>query len=148
MWRRVRRPRVLIYSAVLVLIVAAVFTSIALRKPFKVDVVRDRASLARLVEDGRIENLYRLQVMNATEATQRYRLRVDGRPGLAIGSRPDFTVDPADARWVAVRVQLPPEGASGLAPGAHPIHFMIDRLEAGETSPVTVTEKSTFVLPR
>jgi cytochrome c oxidase accessory protein FixG len=40
--------------AVLVLIVAAVMGSLALRTPFKVDVVRDRASLARIVDDGQL----------------------------------------------------------------------------------------------
>jgi cytochrome c oxidase accessory protein FixG len=146
MWRRVRRARVLIYTAVLLIIVAAVGASIALRKPFKVDVVRDRASLARLVEDGRIENVYRLQLMNATEAQQRFRLRVEGLPGVALASRNDFEVGAAEARWIAVRVQLPPESASGLAAGAHPIRFMIDRV--ADDGAITVTEKSTFVLPR
>jgi cytochrome c oxidase accessory protein FixG len=148
MWRRVLRPRVLFYGGVLLVIVGAVVTSIALRKPFRVDVVRDRASLARVVDDGRVENVYRLQVMNATEARQQFRVRVAGLPGLSVASRDALTVDSADARWVAVRVQLPPEGAAGLAPGAHAIHFMIDRLEPAQAAPVTVTEKSTFVLPR
>ena len=62
MWRRVFRPRVLVYSAVLWLIMAGVALSLWLRVPFKVDVVRDRGALAKLVEDGRLENGYRIQV--------------------------------------------------------------------------------------
>src|SRR6185369_6956459 len=62
--KRVARPRVLVYSGVLVLIAIAFVASLWLRKPFRVDVVRDRGTLARLVDDGRIENVYRLQVMN------------------------------------------------------------------------------------
>ena len=38
------------------------------------------ASLARLVEDGQIENVYRLQIMNATEQPQRYRVAVRACP--------------------------------------------------------------------
>ena len=45
-WRRVLRPRVLVYGAVLLPICAALATSLALRTPFKVDVVRDRTALA------------------------------------------------------------------------------------------------------
>ena len=45
--------------------------SLATRSPFKADVVRDRGALARMVEDGRVENVYRLQLMNATEQPQR-----------------------------------------------------------------------------
>ena len=55
----------------LLLILAALLTSLFMRAPFKVDVVRDRGALARLVEDGWVENVYRLQIMNATEQSQR-----------------------------------------------------------------------------
>ncbi|HPO20295.1 MAG TPA: cytochrome c oxidase accessory protein CcoG, partial [Rubrivivax sp.] len=78
--QRVFRPRVLVYSAILLLLVAALVASMALRSPFRVDIVRDRASLARLVDDGQIENIYRLQIMNATETAQRYRVAVRGLP--------------------------------------------------------------------
>jgi polyferredoxin len=67
---RVLRPRVLLYTAILVLICTALFASIWLRKPFKVDVVRDRGAMARVVDDGWVENVYRLQIMNATESVR------------------------------------------------------------------------------
>src|SRR5262249_39224880 len=62
MFRRILRPRVLIYGAVLVVISVAFLASLSWRQPLKVDVVRDRASLARLVDEGRIENVYRIQL--------------------------------------------------------------------------------------
>src|SRR5690606_22707102 len=58
--RRALRPRVLVYSAVLAAIALAVGTSLFLRVPMKVDVIRDRGALARMVEFGRVENVYRL----------------------------------------------------------------------------------------
>src|SRR6478672_5524022 len=81
MWRRVLRPRVLVYGLVLSAIAAAFVTSLALRAPFKADVVRDRGSLARLVEGGRIENVYRIQLMNGTERAQRFHVGVEGLDG-------------------------------------------------------------------
>ena len=78
MWRRVPRPRVLVYSLVLVAVAAAFVASLALRAPFKADIVRDRGTLARLVAGGRIENVYRVQLMNGTEQTQRFRIAVEG----------------------------------------------------------------------
>ena len=88
MLRRVLRPRVLVYGAVLLaLCVGAAGAAWSLRTPLKVDVVRDRASLARIVAGGKLENVYRLQIMNATEQPQRY--RIDGRraaTGLALAS--------------------------------------------------------------
>ncbi len=146
--RRVFRPRVLIYSAVLLLIGIAFITSLALRSPFKVDVVRDRGALARLVGEGQVENVYRLQVMNATESVQRYRVRVEGLAGASLSSRPDFEVGPAQARWLPVSVQIPPETARSLGAGAHPMRFEIERVADAQDAPATVREKSTFVVPR
>ena len=139
--RHVLRPRVLIYSAILGAVVLAMVVSLALRTPFKVDVVRDRGMLARMVEAGRIENVYRLQIMNATEATQNFSIGVEGLPGLVVVSDKDVTIESTQARWVAVRLQLPPDAAS---PGSHTIHFVI----AGPASLGRVVEKSVFIVPR
>jgi polyferredoxin len=147
--RRVFRPRVLVYSAILLLLVGGLVASMALRSPFRVDVVRDRASLARLVDDGQIENLYRLQIMNATEQPQRYRVTVQGLPGVRIEGSDTVEVQPAEARWLTVSVRVPPETAASRAAGAHPIEFEVQRLDPGPDAPVARTvEASTFVLPR
>jgi len=144
-WRRVLRARVLVYGSVLLLITTLVAGGIALRKPFRVDVLRDRASLARLVARGHVENLYRLQIMNATEAPQRYAIGVEGLDGIVVSERAPIEVEPAAARWVAVHVQVPPETAAQAAPGVHPIRFVVTRVDAA--APAEVHEKSTFILP-
>jgi cytochrome c oxidase accessory protein FixG len=142
---RVLRPRVLIYGAVLVLISAAFVASLALRSPLKVDVVRDRTTLARLVEQGRIENVYRLQLMNATEDRQRYHLGVSGLAQAQIAGPTEVELEGAQARWVTLAVRVPPETAQAAGPGAHPIRFEI----VGDGSSArTLVEKSTFVVPR
>ena len=139
-WAHVLRPRVLVYGAVLGAVVLAIGLSLALRTPFKVDVERDRASLARIVAGGNIENVYRLQLMNATETTQSYHISVQGLPGLVINSTNTVQVEPTQSRWVPVRLLLPADGAQ---PGSHPIHFLIDDLGGNH-----VTEKSVFLVPR
>jgi len=149
--RRVMRPRVIVYTLILFLICAAFVTSIAMRAPFRVDVVRDRASLARLVDDGRVENVYRLQVMNTTERSQSYRIRVSGLPTLAVASDAEVTTRPAEARWLTVSVQMAPEAALQAGSGAHPIHFHIEQLAGPGLDPADATqvdEKSTFIIPR
>jgi polyferredoxin len=85
-WHHVLRPSILIYTAILLGIVMAMLVSLTLRTPFKVNVLRDRGVMARIVSGGNIENVYQLQVMNATETAQRYKIRVTGLPGLAITS--------------------------------------------------------------
>lgn len=139
--RRVLRPRVLVYATVLLALTTGLMLSLALRTPLKVDVVRDRAALSRIVAGGKLENVYRLQVMNATEQPQRYRLAAEGLPGLALASEDTVAVGPAESRWVAVRLQLPYGGAPA---GSHPIHFDISVV--GGTA--HVREKSVFLVPR
>jgi cytochrome c oxidase accessory protein FixG len=147
--RRMLRPRVLVYSAVLFLITAALFTSLWMRSPFKVDVVRDRGTLARIVEDGWIENVYRLQIMNTTEQVQRYRIGAAGLPAMATDARSDVVVEPAQAQWVAVAVRVPPEAATAAGSGSHAISFTVERLpDLPATNSRTVVEKSTFMVPR
>jgi len=150
--RRIFRPRVLVYTAVLVLIVLALLVSLALRHPFKVDVVRDRAALAPLVDDGQIENVYRLQIMNATEQAQRYQIGVHGLPDIRLATVPDVQLAPAEARWVTLNVRVPPQTAQRAGAGAHVIHFDIALQQPGaggqSTGGAAISEKSTFVVPR
>jgi cytochrome c oxidase accessory protein FixG len=146
--RRVLRPRVLIYGLVLLAICTAFVTSLALRSPFRVDVVRDRGALARIVDEGRIENVYRLQVMNATESMQSYRVNVEGMAGATIVGRAEFQVGPAEARWVPVGVQVDPDTAGRLGPGAHPVQFVVERVAEDGAPPYRVNEKTTFIVPR
>lgn len=135
------RPRVLIYTGILGAMVLAIFVSLAMRTPFKVNVVRDRGVMARVVDAGKTENVYRLQVMNATEAEQRYRITVEGFPGLMITSEDTIKVESTEARTLPVRVQAPFEAA---APGSHEIHFEIESLD----SPGKLKEESTFIIPK
>lgn len=142
MLRRTMRPRVLIYTGILAAITLAVGLSLFMRTPLKVDVIRDRGALARMVEQGRIENVFRLQIMNATESPQRYAISVSGLPGITLDSSAEVEVLSTEVRAVAVRVQIPPDAAS---PGSHPIHFDI---RAISDESIHVSEKAAFLVPR
>lgn len=140
--RRVLRPRVLIYSSILILISIALVTSLVLRTPLKVDVVRDRAALSRIVAGGKLENIYRLQIMNATETAQRYHISAQGLAGLEVVTDADIDIEPAQSRWVVVRLHIP----YGSAPsGSHTVFFDI---QAQGPSDAKVTEKAIFLVPR
>ena len=140
-FRRVLRPRVLVYGTVLAVVSLGLIWSLLTRASFRVDVVRDRGVIARMVGQGQIENVYRLQIMNATEHQQHYRLHVTGIEGVRIVSDPVVFVDAANSRWVPVRVQIPPNAAAG----SYPISFMI---AAQGIPPDEVIEKSVFLVPR
>ena len=104
--------------------------------------VRDRGTIARMVGQGQIENVYRLQVLNATEHGQQYGLAITGINGARIVSDAQVMVDAASARWVPVRVQAPPGAASA---GSHPINFVVSA-QGGQQD--EVVEKSVFLVPR
>ncbi|MDB5937141.1 MAG: ccoG, partial [Massilia sp.] len=142
MRRRVLRPRVLAYSALLALIVGALGTALTLRTPLKLDVMRDRGAMGREVEDDLIENVYRLQVMNTAETAHTFRIAVTGLPSIRLATPDTATLDGASARAVPVRVRVPREAAR---PGSNHIEFT---LVAVDDPSLKVAEKAVFIVPR
>jgi len=137
----VMRPRVLLYSAILGMIILATAWGLGTRIPLKVDVIRDRATLAREADDGRIENIYTLRIMNTEEAPRRYALSVSGLPGAEIIGERIVEVPAATTESVLVSVRVPPESG---AKGANHIFFEI---QAQNHDKVRVSEKASFMLP-
>ncbi len=148
MWARVTRARVLIYSAVLLAIVVAFVSSLYSRPPFRVDIVRDRGTLARVVDDGFVENVYRVQIMNASENTQRYRIGVEQLLQPTVDGGQDLVLGPAEARWVPIAVRVSPDAAGRMGSGAHGMTILVEQLRQGSEPQVDVREKSTFMVPR
>ena len=147
--RRIFRPRVLVYTAVLVLICAGLGLGLFMRSPVRVDVVRDRGALARMVDDGWVENVYRLQLMNTTERVQHYRITALGLDRVSQDLKGEVALAGAEARWVALAVKVPPEVAAQLGSGSHPIRFEVQVLDGPSKVPQhRELEKSTFLVPR
>ncbi|MEO8142631.1 MAG: cytochrome c oxidase accessory protein CcoG [Betaproteobacteria bacterium] len=137
---RIFRPRVLIYCAILVVIVIAACASLWQRVPLKVDVIRDRGVMAREVEGGLVENVYRLQIMNTTESAREFDVSVAGLPTLQLATAPRVRVGATESLMVPVRVRAEP----GLVPaGTHRIEFSV---RAVDDERVSVLEKSAFIL--
>jgi cytochrome c oxidase accessory protein FixG len=147
MFRRALRPRVLIYGAVLSAASVAFAASVALRSPFQFDVIKDRGTLARIVDDGAVENVYRIQIMNRTEAPQTYRVTVGGIEGLVLQAR-EVTVAPAAIESIVASVQLSPEQAQPLRGQSSPIEFEAATQADGSERPAVLRERSTFHVPR
>ncbi len=145
---RVLRPRVLVYSAVLATIVGAAATSLWMRSPIKMDVIRDRGNLARELDDQHIENVYRLQVMNTDERAHRFTLSVEGSSHLGhveiMADTPEhfFEIGPTSSRLIAVRVQAVPHDREGV----QPIEFEL-RTADSDGPEITLHEKSRFMVP-
>jgi len=137
---RAFRPRVLLYAAILGTIIVAAGIGLWTRVPLKVDVIRDRAAIAREVEGGKIENVYRLQIMNAAETARVFEIGVEGLPTLHVAGEARAVVEPASSRMVPVRVRVEPAAAQA---GTHRIEFTVRAVDAGD---VVVREKSVFIV--
>ena len=136
---RVLRPRVLVYAAILSAIGAAMAVSLYLRVPLKVDVIRDRAAIAREVDGGLVENVYRLQIMNTAEQARAFDINVSGLPGLLVWGENITGLPAASSRMVPVRVRVD----ASVPSGSHPIEFTVRALGVAG---VEVREEAVFIV--
>ena len=151
-FRRLLRPRVLIYSTLMVVIIAIFLGSLATRETLRVDIMRDRGSLGREIPGGLVENVYRLQISNASEQALRLTITAEGLPGLTVmsgsgGRVPaiDIAVPAAANLLLPVVVQAPYDAADS---GSHPITFVTQARGQSSDSETEVREASSFIFPQ
>jgi polyferredoxin len=100
------------------LLLAAWVTGLVLRKPVALDVIRDRNALYRMLDDGRVENVYDVKIMNKTESAHRFRISVRGEGDLRVDPEPAiFVVQGGEVFPAGVRVRRPayePEGSETI----------------------------------
>ena len=141
-WAHLLRPRILVYSAILVAMVGLFVGGLAMRQTVKLDVMRDRRVLAREIPGGLLENVYQIQLMNASDTPRRMRFEVQGPPGLVVVS-PKQGIELAASSNVLhpLELAIPTDGArSGV------YHVEITARSAG-ADPVSVHHDSTFIVP-
>ena len=112
------------------------------RTPLKLDVIRDRGAMGREVDNGMIENVYRLQIMNTDEAPHRYRLQVSGIDSIHLETPADVSLGSTESRAVLIRVRIA-EGQGQK--GSNKIWFSLQALDNDD---VQVKEKAVFFVPR
>jgi cytochrome c oxidase accessory protein FixG len=125
-WRDLLRPRLLVYGALLAALTITLGVGLQLRNPVKVDVIRDRTTLMRDTADGRVENVYRLQIMNTSEQPRRFGIEASGLPGLEVMAKQPVQIAAATTQAVVVAVRADP---SAMAAGSHPIYFHVRDLD-------------------
>jgi cytochrome c oxidase accessory protein FixG len=151
--RQVLRPRIIFYASVIIVLTSTFLFSIVTRNPLRADVMRDRGALAREVDGARIENVYRIQVMNSSENAMLVQFTVTGLPELKIltsQGKPlnDVMIGPSSNQLIPIRLS---SELGRVAPGNYPIHFGIEGVEIHSDAANIVRvrdEKSTFIVPR
>ena len=143
MTRRVVRPRILIYTAVLWAIIIVAAFALTNRVPVKVDVIRDRITMAA-PDDPLVENVYRLQVMNTSERPRQFRISASGIAGIELESqRQPISIDGASQRVIPVRLSVDRQQTK---PGANRIVFTVQTV--GDDEPIVIEEGATLIAPK
>ena len=142
--RRVLRGRVILYTTILMVVTVAAIVTLLNRVPVKVDVIRDRTPMMADNADGRIENVYRLQLMNTDETARRFTIIVSGMDDLRLDARENpVELSGSSSRMIPVRVRARP------GPGDHgsrSIEFKVTA-EAAGASAITLVETARFIIP-
>jgi len=102
---RVMRPRVLIYAGLLSALVVGFVVALALRSPVSLDVLRDRNTLYRLTDDGQVDNVYTLRILNKTEKEQRFRIEARGGSVLTLLPQREYVVGSGAVYSLPLRVR-------------------------------------------
>lgn len=135
----VLRPRTLIYSVLLLAIVATLGMALINRVPLRADAIRDRIA-ARETAEGYIENVYRLQIINMENKPHRFVISVAGLPGIKLADTSHLVeVAPLGTHDAVVHVQIDP---SEISARSSPVEFKIQSLDNPD---LTKTVRSTFL---
>ncbi len=102
---RLLRPRLIGYSAVLLVMLAALAVALVERPMVSLDVTKDRG-LFRENSQGLIENIYSLKVINKTQQHQDYRLELVDAEGFQLQGKTRISLAPGEIVDVPVSVTL------------------------------------------
>ena len=99
------RPRLIGYSAVLLVMIAALVVALVQRPMVSLDVTKDRG-MFRENAQGQIENIYSLKVINKTQQRQEYRLELLDAKGFQLQGKTEISLAPGEIVDVPVSVAL------------------------------------------
>ena len=75
------RPRVYLYTSILIGLILAMSWSLSTRIPVSLDVNRDRNILYREATNGDLENVFKLKIMNQDSKAHKFIITMEGLPG-------------------------------------------------------------------
>ena len=141
--KKLLRPRLIIYSSLLLLVTAALVVSVLLRVPLRLDVIRDRNTLYRETNAGLIENVYTLKIMNMDNRPHRYTLEAFGIEGLLLQlDKRNIEVASGEVIELPARLQVEPGNLDRRSAE------VVFELRAVGNERLSVQEKARFLGPR
>ena len=136
---RLLRPRVAVYTLILLITAGAMIATLAMRSPIRLDIIRDRTTLVKATEDGWLENLYQVQIVNTDERPHTFSVNVDGLPGIRLVPAQTITVPAGSTHELPVSVRVEPQNAPA---GSSRITFT---LSATDNRELATEAESSFI---
>jgi len=138
---RLLRPRIVLYSAVLLVVAGIMAFSFGTRSDLEINVINDRNPLYVTLSDGSIRNGYTLKILNMANQPRRFALSVDGLPDATLSlagktGAGDIEVPADQVLTLRLFVAVPAEALSGsvtdvefrlTAPGEAHVHRSVFR---------------------
>ncbi|WP_438970480.1 FixG Ig-like domain-containing protein, partial [Methylophaga sp.] len=138
-----KRPRVIIYSLILLMALSGIVYGFATLSPTEFKVIHDRQPVFVKLSDGSIQNKYTLKLLNKTQQPIEVRYRVSGLDGATLhGMDEEVIVEPGKVIPVTALVRV---SADDLQGGLTPIEFKADVLNNPE---ISVSYDSMFMAPK
>jgi cytochrome c oxidase accessory protein FixG len=102
------RPRLIGYAVALLAMIMVFAWAIASRSLVELDVLKDRV-LYRENEEGRIENVYTLKIMNKAQREVTYQIEADGLDGLVYEGKREIMALAGEVLSLPVELSIDPE---------------------------------------
>lgn len=138
---RILRPRIVIYGILLTILFMGFFYALYLRTPLGLDVIRDRNALYQLADNGQIQNVYTIKILNKDEAPHRYRLSIAGLDAATIVGDNEFSVGGGQIASIPLRISIPEVSLSA------PISTIWFEIVAVDNPRLATREKVQFIGP-
>jgi len=120
------RPRMMVYGALLLVLVGSLVTSMALRTPIILDVIRDRNSLYRELPGDLIENIYTVKIINQSNDKRDFKLSVAGVEGIHLDGVADIVaVDGGGVLSIPLRARAERKSTYGIMK----IDFIVEAMD-------------------
>ncbi|MDH5353009.1 MAG: cytochrome c oxidase accessory protein CcoG [Gammaproteobacteria bacterium] len=140
---KILRPRIVIYAIILAIATITVFYDLSQRVALDLDVIRDRNQLYRETNEGLIENVYTLKILNMDDNPHAFILSVEGITDLELFTDVDnIYVNAGTVSELIVRLRA---DEANLSAQSASVSF---RLQAQDANHLIVEEEARFLGPR
>lgn len=145
---RIVRPRTILYSALIALVMGIMTWAWLARAVVGVTLIQDRNPLFVSLSDGGVRNGFTLKILNKNHDVHAFRVAIEGLPQASLSivgfEHADAPVDVATdtVRAVKLYVTVPRTAKDALTGGATPFNFVVEDLSDGNRTYRATTFRS------